>query len=455
MKLLSALRINKTSKVAFVGSGGKTTALSQVAGEINSPCIISTTTHFGTWQTGIGNRHLIIQESNSWKDLLQIQKGSVLVTGSQTGSRFGGLNTSEINRCLEICEANKIPLFLECDGSRQLPLKSPKDNEPPIPQFIDTVVVCCGLSGLGKPLNSKTTYHPDLFSEISGIRNGQKITQEGLQKVLSSPYSGLKNIPKQARKVLLLNQADSQILQSIAGKVAAEVRFCFDSVIISSLLSGQVHAVFEPTAAIILAAGSSSRYGDVKQLLGFKGLSFLRSLIHKSVLAGLSPIVVVTGANHEQISDSIKDLRETITIIHNSNWELGQSTSIRAGLSVLEQAYSLDSRSSESNSAADVGSAIFLLADQPQVEISLLEALMDQHSRSLSPVIAPLVDGQRTNPILFDKVTFPLLKKLVGDIGGRGIFQTYPPEYIQWNDHSLLLDVDTHSDYSRLIDETR
>ena len=137
------------------------------------------------------------------------------------------------------------------------------------------------------------------------------------------------------------------------------------------------------------------------------------------------------------------------------NWEQGQSTSIRTGLSVLEQASSLESRTSDPNSAADAGSAIFLLADQPQVEISLLEALMDQHSRSLSPVIAPLVDGQRANPILFDKVTFPLLKELVGDIGGRGIFHTYPPEYIQWNDHSLLLDVDTRSDYSRLIDETK
>ena len=150
-------------------------------------------------------------------------------------------------------------------------LNLPKKMSLPSHNSSIPVVVCCGLSGLGKPLNSKTTYHPDLFSEISGIRIGQTITREGLQKVLSSPFSGLKNIPKHARRILLLNQADSPILQSIAGKISAELRYYFDSVIISSLRSGQVHAAFEPTAAIILAAGSSSRYGDVKQLLSFKG----------------------------------------------------------------------------------------------------------------------------------------------------------------------------------------
>ena len=453
MKLLSALRIHNTSKIAFVGSGGKTTAISQVAAETTTPCIISTTTHFGDWQSEIADHHHIIEESSGWEDLYQIQAGSVLVTGKQTGTRLKGFNLSEINRCSEICEEKQIPLFLECDGSRQLPIKSPKKNEPPIPQFVDTVVVCCGLSGLGKPLNSKTTYHSDLFSEISGIQIGQNTTREGLQKVLSNSSGALKNIPTHARKILLLNQADSPILQSVAGKISAEMKFYYDSVIISSLRLGQVHSVLEPTAAIILAAGSSSRYGEVKQLLTYKGLTFLQTVIRTSIMAGLSPIIVVTGSNHESVSDSIKGFHENISIINNPDWQQGQSTSIRKGITALEQMSKRILKTKSSQSESFVGSTLFLLTDQPQVDISLLEALADQHSRNLSPVIAPLVDGQRGNPVLFDRITFPLLKKLVGDVGGRGIFHKYPPSYIQWNDHSILMDVDTSSDYSKLIDE--
>ncbi len=97
--------------------------------------------------------------------------------------------------------------------------------------------------------------------------------------------------------------------------------------------------------------------------------------------------------------------------------------------------------------------AIFLLADQPQVTTSILRALMEKHAEGLHPVVAPMVMDRRANPVLFDRVTFPDLASLQGDVGGRAILHKYRVEYLPWHDDRLLLDVDTPEMYKRLISD--
>ncbi len=98
----------------------------------------------------------------------------------------------------------------------------------------------------------------------------------------------------------------------------------------------------------------------------------------------------------------------------------------------------------------EIGAAVFLLADQPQVPATVLRALVEHHATSLSPVVAPQVAGQRANPVLFDRLTFPALASLSGDVGGRAVFSKFPPTYLPWNDESLLVDVDTPDDLKRV-----
>ena len=98
-----------------------------------------------------------------------------------------------------------------------------------------------------------------------------------------------------------------------------------------------------------------------------------------------------------------------------------------------------------------VGAAIFLLADQPQTTPAVLRALIEEHARTLAPIVAPLVQGQRTNPVLFDCLTFPNLIALSGDIGGRAIFSKFPVDYLTWHDEGLLSDVDTPEEYRKLV----
>jgi molybdenum cofactor cytidylyltransferase len=175
-------------------------------------------------------------------------------------------------------------------------------------------------------------------------------------------------------------------------------------------------------------------------LLDWKGQPFVRAVAKTALEAGLDPVLVVTGANRESVEATVQGLN--ISVVHNADWSTGQGSSIRKAVQVL-------------NDDNSVGSAIFLLVDQPQVTKSILQALVERHAQGLYPVVAPIVTDRRANPVLFDRDTFPDLMILDGDVGGRAIFHKHRVEYLPWHDDRLLLDVDTPEQYQRLIsDET-
>jgi molybdenum cofactor cytidylyltransferase len=324
-------------------------------------------------------------------------------------------------------------LLIEADGSRQKPLKAPAEHEPPIPDFIEQVVQVVGLSGLGKPLIEEYVHRPEIYTHLSGLELGETIPSKALIRVLTHHEGGLKNIPDSARRVVLLNQADTPKLQSQADGIAKKMLPSYHSAIISRLKDEMIHAVREPIAGIILAAGESTRFGQPKQLLNWRGEPFVRVVAKTALETGLSPVVVVTGAHAEQVSTAVSDL--PVKTANNPEWQSGQASSIKAGIE---------------SAGEKVGAAVFLLVDQPQITPTILHAMMDEHAATLDPIIAPLILERRGNPVLFDRVTFPDLMKLEGDVGGRGIFSKHKVNYLPWHDDALLLDVDTPEHYQRL-----
>jgi molybdenum cofactor cytidylyltransferase len=444
--------------VAFVGAGGKTSALFTSAQQLLPPVVVTTTTHMGNWQVSQASQHFVITKDEDLNAVEDHRRGLMLVTGTGKGDRFGPLTEKQLDWLHNFCGYYSLPLLLEADGSRQRPLKAPAEHEPPIPDFVQTVVVVAGLSGLGQPLDADHIHRPEIFAQRSGLALGQPITVEALANVLTNPQGGLKNIPARARRVALLNQADTPELQA-QGKLLAEALLpTFNTVVISSLQppipdgsdarqktyqAASVFAAHEPAAGIILAAGESARFGQPKQLLDWHGQPFVRAVAQTALRAGLEPVVVVTGSCADRVEAALKDL--PVKIVHNAEWKAGQSTSIRAGLSPLTSGMAPWKEGQKR-----VGSAIFLLADQPQVTPAVLRALVDQHASELPTILAPMVEDRRANPVLFDQVSFPDLLALTGDTGGRGIFWKYKVEYLPWHDSALLLDVDTPTDYERL-----
>jgi molybdenum cofactor cytidylyltransferase len=238
----------------------------------------------------------------------------------------------------------------------------------------------------------------------------------------------------------LLNQADTPVLQSLAQRLAQSLLGAYEAAIIASLKHESLSAVYEPIAGIVLAAGESTRYGRPKQLLDWKGEPFVRAVAKNALQAGLSPVIVVTGAHAEGVESAVQNLN--VSISRNEDWRTGQAGSIKAGVAALTR-----------RGAQMPGGAIFLLADQPQLTGSILRALVEKHAEGLYPVVAPMVIDRRANPVLFDRVTFPDLSTLEGDVGGRAIFHKHRVEYLPWHDDRLLLDVDTPEMYQRLLSD--
>lgn len=436
LTLAKALRLNNfpPPRVAFVGAGGKTTALFQLAREI-AHCVITTTTHLGAWQADGADLHIVIQKAEDFKELEEITfSGVLLITGPEENDRLKSLSPESLKWLEKFCITHSLPLLIEADGARQKALKAPEEHEPVIPDFVDTVVVMAGLSGLGKPLSDEWVYEAERFKRISESATQEIVTEEIITKVLAHEDGGLKNIPAKARRIVLLNQADTPELQASGSRMAQNLRSEFDAVVTGTLQPINL-TTHESVAAIILAAGESSRYGEPKQLLDYHGRPFIRVVAETALRAELSPVIVVAGANHELIEAALKGL--PIQFVYNPNWKEGQSSSIKEGIHLLEER---------------IGAAIFLLADQPQIKQTIIRALVEEHHRTLNAVIAPMVEGRRANPVLLDRVTFPALLQLEGDVGGRGIFSKFSPSYIQWDDSSLLLDVDRPEDYKKLLE---
>jgi molybdenum cofactor cytidylyltransferase len=422
--------------VAFVGAGGKTTAIFELARESPSPVWIAASTHLGAGQPALADTHTIVES-----DLERIPRegGKIAVLTGPLGAdeRFAPLSLRMLQALREASAAAGRLLLIEADGSRQKPLKAPAAHEPPIPAFVEQVIAVAGMSGIGRPLTSATVHRPELFSSISGLQPGEVVTTQALSRALTDGRGGLKNMPAAASRSLLLSQADTPGRQASAKEVAETVIGSYDRVVVADLQAKQILSAREQSAGIVLAAGAATRFGQPKQLLDWGGRPFVRAVAEQALSAGLAPVVVVIGSAAERVEAALEGL--SIEIVRNPNWQDGQASSIRTGLRAL---------------SSHVGAAVFLLADQPQVTSDVIRALDEVHQLDLPAVVAPLIlEEHRGNPVLFDRATFADLAELRGDTGGRSLFSKYPVRYMPWHDAHLLMDIDTPDQYQRLLDE--
>lgn len=437
----SSYTTNFPGTVSFAGAGGKTTAIFQLAREIadSKPVIVTSTTHLGVWQIPLADLHITARSEGN----IQLPtKGITLVTGEIEQTRTKPVTEAVLNKLHEASKLQNAPLLVEADGSRQKPLKAPAVHEPPIPEFTDTVILVAGLSAIGKPLTDEYVHRADLFSQKSGLHLNQIITPDAITRMITHPEGGIKNIPSHARRVVILNQADSFELLSIGGRMTEILLDYFDAVVVGSL-ENKNYQTFERTAGIILAAGEGTRFGAPKQLLDWKGRPLVRQVAETALQSGLDPVIVVTGFHAADVKSVLEGL--PVTVVHNPDYQQGQSTSIRTGVETLLPPPGIGGEK------MGVGAAIFLLADQPQIPVEVVRALVESHEKNMQAILAPLVlEDRRANPVLFDRDTFADLMLLTGDMGGRGIFDKHRVEYMPWHDPVLLFDVDKPEDYQKL-----
>jgi molybdenum cofactor cytidylyltransferase len=158
--------------------------------------------------------------------------------------------------------------------------------------------------------------------------------------------------------------------------------------------------------ALILAAGAATRMGRLKQLLPYRGKTFLHHTIAQAAEAGLSPVVVVVGAEADVVAEAIRS--ERVDIVRNDAWQTGMGSSIAAGMRHLE--------------GMDVEAVAILLADQPLITAEHLSAMAAL--TRLSNIVAAEYGGTLGVPAFFQREMFPALGLLPPEAGARQLLRS-------------------------------
>jgi molybdenum cofactor cytidylyltransferase len=188
-------------------------------------------------------------------------------------------------------------------------------------------------------------------------------------------------------------------------------------------------------AIIILAAGSSSRFGYAKQLVQHNGESFIKHASAEAIKV-VKNVVVVLGGNAELIRKEMENI--PAQLVYNKDWEEGMSSSIRCGLSFLLS----------ENPFLEV--AVLMVCDQPFVTSSLLNELVTKYEETKKPIIACAYKDTVGTPVLFDKAFFPALLGLTGQSGAKKIIAENIGSTITIPFPLGYIDIDTKEDYESL-----
>ena len=189
-------------------------------------------------------------------------------------------------------------------------------------------------------------------------------------------------------------------------------------------------------AGVIIAAGSSSRLGQPKQLVEWDGETLLKRAIRVAQESGTTPLLVVLGAHREEIESRV-DFSGT-KIVVNRNWEEGMASSIRVGIEGL--------RENESEAAG----VLLMICDQPAVTAEHLHRMVAAFQRNPTSAIASVYAGKRGIPAIFPSDAFDELLALRGDRGARGLLSNLARTVIEIALIDGDLDIDIPEDLSRL-----
>jgi molybdenum cofactor cytidylyltransferase len=186
-------------------------------------------------------------------------------------------------------------------------------------------------------------------------------------------------------------------------------------------------------AAIVLAAGLSRRMGVPKMVLPWKNTTVIGQVVDVLAQAGINEIVVVTGGAHEQVEAVLKG--SPVKLVFNPRYTQDEMAySLQAGLTALSD---------------KVEATLVVLGDQPQIEFTVVEAILATYQRSRAALIVPSYKMRRGHPWLIVRPLWPDVQILASDQTLRDFLNTQADKikYLQVETPSILQDLDTPEDY--------
>ena len=193
------------------------------------------------------------------------------------------------------------------------------------------------------------------------------------------------------------------------------------------------------TAGIILAGGSSTRFGRPKQLLMLKGKYLLEYALNAALESELNHVVLVLGHEHQNILHTLGacTTHERLQVVINHRYLEGQSRSLQAGLLKIRQAFP---------------AVMFLLGDQPMLDSNTIDHMLNKFRYSGKDICVPVCNGKRRNPTIFNKALYNQIMSIEGDMGARDIIRANPERvlYLEINDPLCFFDIDSQKDLEDL-----
>lgn len=190
-------------------------------------------------------------------------------------------------------------------------------------------------------------------------------------------------------------------------------------------------------SAILLAAGSSSRMGQSKQLLPIGNNTILKNITQTVLASSVSNVLVVLGANALEHQHAIEEL--PVSIIINKDWEKGMGSSIKAGLQ-----YSLDSDYKPD-------AIIILVCDQVMLTSDHINSIVGKFKKSTHSIIASEYANTLGVPALFPNSLFDRIMKLKDEQGARIIINEFQESVCAVSFLGGEIDLDTPADYQTFL----
>jgi len=445
MNLSASFRIQPHDVIAFVGAGGKTTAMFRLAEELvtqDKRVVLTTTTKLGAEQVETHAARVASLRYDAANDFiahvreaLQVRSQVLIIGDALPDSKVAGVPSEFIDE-LAVSQVADAILY-EADGARRLPFKAPASHEPAVASSTTLLVPSVGISALGAPLDAAHVHRAEMVAQLAGAQMGEPVTPLMVVRVLAHSDGGAKNKPDAARVIALINQVEDDAQLNLAREVAHRLLGydSIDAVAIGAVKNAEpIWETHRRVAAIVLAAGSGTRMiGHVKQLLPWQGKTLIENAIDLAAKSTVHETLVVLGARAEEIRAVIRNAPARIVL--NREWQVGHSTSIRAGLNALSK---------------KIDAAIFVNADQPLLTREVINALIQCYRETDAGIVVPEYAGKRGSPVLFDRRYFSELSNLQGEEGGREVLAKNPIERVQFADARLGSDVDTLDEYNKL-----
>ncbi|MFM8607969.1 MAG: NTP transferase domain-containing protein [Hyphomicrobiales bacterium] len=182
-------------------------------------------------------------------------------------------------------------------------------------------------------------------------------------------------------------------------------------------------------AALILAAGRSTRMGSHKLLEVLGDRALIRHPVDAALASNVRQVFVVTGHNEDTIRATLSS--SDVRFVSNPDFAEGLSSSLKAGVRALP---------------SSIDAAIILLGDMPLITHDLIDQMIDVFNASPQALaLVPTYQGEWGNPVLIARKLFPEIETLSGDAGARKLLQSHHADVIEMpvTSDNVLVDLDT------------